>query len=356
MYRKINIWKTAFLYGVLSVVVISCTESAGKNLQSDGTSMEVNKLPVDVIEAKELELKQEEILVGTVVPIQEIAVVSEISQKISTIAFENGDYVRKGQLLYKLNDADLRAKQKELNAALKLASLNEQRYSSLLRTETIRQQEYDEIDTKLQSLRAQLEFLNVQLGKTEIRAPFSGIIGITQVDVGAFVYPGLELVNLHDQSKVKIVFSIPEKYLLQVSKGKVINFSTQLSETKHEAIIAAGNSGLDNQNRSLLVEAIADNFQNEFKGGMSAKVYFSTLNHGTKGIKIPSQALIPSEHGYSVYLLENDKAKMTPVTINYRTENEVTVLSGIKDKDKVIVSNILRLGEGIPVVEVVTSN
>ena len=150
MYRKINIWKTAFLYGVLSVVVISCTESAGKNLQSDGTSMEVNKLPVDVIEAKELELKQEEILVGTVVPIQEIAVVSEISQKISTIAFENGDYVRKGQLLYKLNDADLRAKQKELNAALKLASLNEQRYSSLLSTETIRQQEYDEIDTKLQ--------------------------------------------------------------------------------------------------------------------------------------------------------------------------------------------------------------
>lgn len=356
MYKRISILKTAFLYGLLTTSIISCTESTGKNLGSASTSMEENKLPVDVIEAKELELNQEEILVGTIIPIQEVAVVSEISQKISKIVFRNGDYVKKDQLLYKLNDADLRARLKELNAELKLASLNEQRYLSLLSTETIRQQEYDEVNTKLQSLRAQLEFLNVQISKTEIRAPFSGIIGITKVDVGAYVYPGLHLVDLQDQSKVRINFSVPEKYLLQVRKGKTITFNTQLSNMEYEATIVAGNSGLDNQNRSLTVEAIAENRKNEFKGGMSAKINFSTLDEGTKGIRIPSQALIPSEHGYSVFLMKDDRATITPVTIKNRTENEVTVLTGINDSDKVIVSNILRLGEGTPVVEIIETN
>lgn len=356
MYQRISTWKSIFLYSILAIAIVSCTTSNGENSEANGTSMEVNKLPVDVIEAKELELNQEEILVGTIIPIQEVAIVSEVSQKITRIAFKDGDYVSKGQLLYKLNDADIRAKQKELQAELKLAQLNEQRYASLLKTEAIRQQEYDEIETKLQSLLAQVEFLNFQISKTEIRAPFSGNIGISKVDLGAYVYPGLELVNLQDQSKVKLNFLVPEKYLIQVKKGKSVSFTTQLSNEVHEAKIVAGNSGLDNQNRSLTVQAIADNSKNEFKGGMSAKINFSTLNEGTKGITIPSQALIPSQHGYSVFLLQEDRAKITAVTISNRTENEVTILSGINDGDKVIISNIMRLGDGAPVVAVTESN
>ena len=356
MYRKINTWKPILMCISMVLAIVSCKQSNGENSESNGTSMEVNKIPVDVIEAKELELNQAENLVGTILPIQEVAIVSEISQKVTKIAFNDGDYVVKGQLLYKLNDTDLRAKQKELNAELKLVELNEQRYANLIRTEAIRQQDYDQIETQLQSIRAQVEYLNFQISKTEIRAPFSGTIGISKVDLGAFVFPGLELVNLQDQGKVKINFSVPEKYILQVKKGKKISFTTQLSNQSHEAIIIASNSRLNNESRSLTVEAITDNNQNEFKGGMSAKVIFSTLNEGAKGITIPSQALIPGEQGYSVYLLKDDRAKVTSVSIKNRSEDEVTILTGINDGDKVIISNILRLADGMPVVEVVESN
>ncbi len=355
MKQKINLWNSLLL-SILIITIVSCSKKSDANSVANETSMEVAKIPVDIIEAKELELNQEENLVGTILPIQEVAIVSEVSQKITKIAFKDGDYVSKGQLLYKLNDADIRAKQKELYAELKLAQLNEQRYANLLKTEAIRQQEYDEIETKLQLLQAQVEFLNFQISKTEIKAPFSGKIGITKVDLGAYVYPGLELVNLQDQSKVKINFSVPEKYLLQVNKGKTVTFTTQLSNKEYQAIITASNAGLDNQNRSLLVQATADNFQNEFKGGMSAKINFSTVETGAKGIKIPSQALIPGENGYNVYVLDNDRAKITPVKIGNRTENEVIILSGIKNGDKVIISNILRLGEGTPVAEVAITN
>lgn len=356
MLKKIKIWKITILCSLLAILIISCTKSSGKNLESNNTSIEVNKLPVDVIEAKQIELIQEENLVGTLLPIQEVAIVSEVSQKITKIAFNDGDHVSRGQLLYKLNDTDIRAKQKELYAELKLAQINEQRYASLLKTEAIRQQDYDEIESKLNSLKAQVEFLDFQLSKTEIRAPFSGRIGISKVDLGAYVYPGLELVNLQDQSKVLINFSVPEKHVLQVKQGKPISFTTQVSNEIHEAKIISSNSGLDNQNRSLTVQAVADNVENKYKGGMSAKIYFSTLNEGTKGIKIPSQALIPTEQGYSVFLLEHDRAKITAVEIANRTENEVTILSGINEGDKVIISNILRLGEGLPVIDVTTTN
>ncbi|WP_228853056.1 efflux RND transporter periplasmic adaptor subunit [Aegicerativicinus sediminis] len=356
MFKKIDTWKITLLYSIMTITIISCTKSRGENLEANNTSIEVNKLPVDVIQAKQTDLIQEEQIVGTILPIQEVAIVSEVSQKITKIAFRDGDYVSRGQLLYKLNDTDLRAKQKELYAELKLAQLNEQRYASLLKTEAIRQQDYDEVESKLNSLKAQIEFLDFQLTKTELRAPFSGRIGISKVDLGAFVYPGLELVNLQDQSKVLINFSVPEKHVLQVQQGKSISFTTQVSNELHEAKIISSNSGLDNQNRSLLVQAIADNEKHEFKGGMSAKINFSTLEEGTKGVKIPSQALIPSEQGYSVFLLEDDKAKLTAVEITNRSENEVTILTGINNGDKVIVSNILRLGDGLPVYDVTTTN
>lgn len=355
MLHRIKTWRTAFLYTIIAISAVACTNSEKISADANGTSMEVAKLPVDVIEAEELELNQEEVLVGTIKPYQEVAIVSELSQKITHIAFKDGDFVTKGKLLYKLNDADFKAKLKELHATLKLAKTNEQRYRSLLETETIRQQEYDEQQTNLNALQAQLEFLNYQLSKTEIKAPFSGKIGISKVDVGAFVSPGLELVNLQDQSKVKIHFSVPEKYLSQVKKGKEIQFSTQLSNTPLKATIIASEAGLDSQNRSLIVQAVSNNSKQEFVGGMSAKIHFSTVQDGAKGIKIPSQALIPGANGYNVFLLENDRAKTTSVSISNRTENEVTIVSGVKAGDKVIISNILRLGEGMPVTEVIAN-
>ncbi len=355
MKQNVNLWKS-FLASLLFLTVVSCSIKNDTNSSANETSMEVVKLPVDVIEVKELELIQEETLIGTLLPIQEVAIVSEISQKITKIAFKDGEFVSKGQLLYKLNDADLRAKQKELYAELELARINEKRYASLLKTEAIRQQDYDEIATKLQSLQAQAEFLNYELSKTEIRAPFAGKIGITKVDLGAYVFPGQEMVSLQDQSKVKINFSVPEKYALLARNGKSITFITQLSDKEYKATITASNSGLDDQNRSLMVQAVADNSQNEFRGGMSAKIKFSTVDIGAKGIKIPSQALIPGENGYNVFVLSNDKAKTTAVTIGTRTENEVTILSGLKDGDKVIISNILRLGDGTAVAEVEITN
>ena len=347
-------WKALLLIAIITLLMISCDKSNENT--TDAPAPPAIKLEVDVIVASEDLLNQEEIVAGSITPAQEVAIVSETAQKISRIAFSDGQSVQKGQLLYKLNDSDIKASLKELQAELKLAKLNEQRFKNLLATESIRQQEYDEANTRLNLLRAKEEYLLFQLSKTEIRAPFAGKIGISKVDVGSYVSPGMELANLQDQSTINIEFSVPEKYMPRARKGNKIEFVTQLSDQKHTAVISAVESGLDAQNRSLKVHARAQNPKGELKGGMSAKIYFPVLDSGTKGIEIPSQALIAGEDGYNVFIVRDGLAKIVPVKISNRTESTATVISGLQHGEHLIVSNIMRLGEGMAVQEITTNN
>jgi membrane fusion protein (multidrug efflux system) len=350
MLPSLTIQKAVVFYSLFSLLLIACDSNKGKTEKEAATPVaDASKLPVDVVIVREQELDQEEVVTGTMIPYREVSIVSEIPQKIIQVAFNDGGYVSQGQLLYKLNDADIKARLKQLSAELKLARLNEERLGRLLKTETVRQQEYDEAAMKLQSLEAQEDLLQVELNKTVIRAPFSGKIGISKVDPGAYVSPGTELVSLQNQGSIKINFSVPEKYLPQVKVGKKISFTTELSDQQYSATIRATEPGVNAQNRSLQVQAIADNPGGKFRAGQSAKIYFRTAGKEAKAMTLPTEALIPGGQGYSVFVIKNGAAKSTPVSIGNRTETEAIITSGLTNGDSVIVSNILRAGEGMPV-------
>ena len=343
-----NLKFTKWALAALAVFMLSC-QKGEPEAQATQTA---SKLPVDVIVATSENLSQEEVISGTIEPRQQVSIVGEIAQKVVRIAFEDGQTVSKGQLLYKLNDSELRAKLNELQAMLNLAKIDLQRYKNLLASETIRQQEYDEALAKYHTYLAKVEGIKFELSKTEIRAPFSGRVGISKIDVGAYVTPGAELVNLQDQSAVTLSFSVPERYVALAQKNNKIYFTTELSSERYSATIVASDAGVDNQNRSLTVQAFATNRKQILKGGMSAKIFFGVVEEGTKGISIPSQALIPGENGYSVFVNQNGIAKMVPVKIGNRTENSATIISGIDDGDHIITSNIMKLMDGTPVEEV----
>lgn len=355
MLKDTNKLKVAFLPVLCSILLIACNGNSEK-VEKPAAAADANasKLAVDAIVVNEENLNQEEVIVGTMVPYREVAIVSEIAQKIIQIAFQDGGYVSKGQLLYKLNDADLKARLKGLNSELKLARLNEQRISNLLKTETVNQQQYDETAVKLQSLEAQREVLQEALNKTEIRAPFSGNIGISKVDPGSFVSPGTELVSLQDHGTIKINFLVPEKYLPLIKNGSKINFTTAVSDQQQTATIKATEPGLNAQNRALKVQAITDNPAGKFRSGLSVKIHFSTSAKDAKAINLPTEALIPGGDGYTVFVIEKGAAKSKPVSIGNRTETAATIISGLNNGDSVIVSNLLRLGDGMPVQAVVS--
>jgi membrane fusion protein (multidrug efflux system) len=333
---------------LISVVTISCSSSAAKD-PTKSAELTAAKLPVDVKVVKAESVDEQELIAGSLVPNREVLVMSEVTKKISSILFRDGSYVTRGQVLYKLDNADIRARMNQLTADLSLAKINERRMHELLKTETVRQEEYDVAYTKLKTLQASQNVFQVELSKTSIRAPFSGKIGISKMQVGALVSPGIELVNIQEQGSVKVQFSISEKYLPVIRTGAKIQFSTELNEALNSATVIATEPGVDVESRNITVQAIAINPGGVLKPGMSVKVHFNTTTSANTAFLVPTEALIPNGKGYSVYLVKQGTAKMTPVGIGNRNEAEAAITSGLSTGDTVMVSNILRAMDGTPV-------
>ncbi len=354
MLYKSTIFKIGLLIPLLSILLLACENKSETGTEEKATdNAATSKLPVDIITAQEQTLIQEEAVVGTMVANREVSIVSELPQKITHIAFKDGSYVQKGALLYQLNDADIKSRLKQVGAELELARVNKTRMSNLLQSETVRQQEYDEVLMRFRSLEAQQELLYVELEKTRVRAPFAGKIGISKVHLGAYVVPGEPLVILQDLSSIKVNFTIPEKYSSLIQMGKQVRFATEVTDKEYTAKIYAIEPGLDAQGRSLLVQALTPNTNDQFRAGLSAKVYVSVADQADKGILVPTEALMPAEKGYSVFIIKNGVAKAMPVAISNRTEKDAIITSGLVTGDQIIISNMLRLGDGTPVEAVV---
>ena len=339
--------------GALGMAILGCsTRAADKRSDASGAP---SKLPVDVKIVKYSSLIQEESVAGSILPNRQVEITSELPKKVTSIHFTDGTFVSKGQLLYKLEDGEIKARLKQVQAELALARLNESRLQQLLRNESVRQEEYDVALTRLQSLQANEELLQIELSKTFITAPFPGIVGITKVQAGSLVTPGTALVTLQEQGTVKVQFTVSEKYLSNLRKGSQIHFSVAGEKARIPARISATESGIDVQSRTITVHAIKSNHDGKLKPGMSATVYFSTVPEDAKGLTLPTQSLMPGAQGYSVFVIKNGVAKITPVTIGNRNESEALITSGLNDGDSVMISNILRSGEGTPV-EIVSAN
>ena len=331
----------------VSLAVLGCTTQAADN--ENAASGPATRLTVDVKIVRASALIQEESVPGSVLAKREITITSEVSKKVIAIHFKDGSYVNRGQLLYKLDDSEVKARLKQIQSELALAKLTESRLSQLLQNESVRQEEYDVALTKLQSFQAAEELLMVELSKTSITAPFSGVVGITKAEIGSLVNPGLALVTLQDQSTVKIEFTVAEKHLPFVKAGNPIWFSVLGDSSRLPATISATESGIDMESRTITVQASSSNKKGKLRPGMSARVFLSTVEENATGITLPTEALIPGAQGYSVFAVRKGVARMTHVTIGNRTETDALITSGLNDGDTVMISNILRSGDGTPV-------
>jgi membrane fusion protein (multidrug efflux system) len=350
-----NTLKTTIGIALLVLIGTAACNSQQEKEKKSESAITNASLPVDITVARSAAIEQTESIAGTLVANQSVDIMSELSRKIILIFFKDGSYVSKGQSLYKLDDSDIRARIRQVEADLQLARLNESRMGELFKSESVRREEYDAARAKLQYLEASLDLLQAEFSKTLIRAPFSGLVGISNVFVGSFVSPGMPLVSLQEQGTVKVQFTVAEKYLPLLTVGKTIQFTTELNNEPLTAKVVSMESSVDMQSRTIKVQAVAANKKGVLKSGMSAKVFFNTSSEQIAGIRIPSEALIPGAGGYSVFVVENGTAKIKPVSISNRDEKEAIISKGLIDGDSVMISNILRAGDGVPV-SIVSAN
>src|SRR5690606_38667032 len=198
-------------------------------------------------------------LSGSIEANEQVELRSEVSGIAEKIFFTEGARVSKGQVLVKINDVELRARAVEAATRQKLASENERRAKLLLQKEAISQEEYDIASADFKTAQAQSQLINAQIAKTSIRAPFTGTIGLRNISPGTHVTPETLIARLVNSRQVKITFSIPEKYALQVKANAKISFTIAGSNEKFAAQVYASEPAIEVSTRTLRVRAIAQN-------------------------------------------------------------------------------------------------
>jgi len=286
--------------------------------------------------------------IGSLCANEEVELVSELSEKVVGIFLEEGSYVEKGELLFKLDDSEILADINTLRVEEELAAANEAREKALLGKGGVSQKDYDEEANRLKVIRAQIATLEVELEKTEIRAPFSGKVGLRTVSEGAWVTPALPLVSLQDIHTLKVLFDVPERYAGEVSVGQIAEVGTDRFPERFRAVVDATEPSVDTKNRTLRVQAILRNPEVKLLPGSSVRVTLQIQTEG-KLLFIPTEALIPSQKGYSVFRLKDGKATVIQVSTGLRTPSMVQVLEGLESGDTVITTNLLRLRPGTEV-------
>ncbi|MGE5430100.1 MAG: efflux RND transporter periplasmic adaptor subunit [Syntrophomonadaceae bacterium] len=285
---------------------------------------------------------------GTVLANEEVQLKSEVSGKITKILFREGSFVKKGSLLVKINDADLQAQLTKANYKLQLAKDKEYRQKMMLKREAISQQDYDAALNEFQSQQADIQLLKAQIDKTEIRAPFDGIVGLKAVSEGSYIAPTDKIASLQSINPVKIDFSIPEKYYSTVKNGTQINFKIQGSDKLFSGKIYAVEPKIDPDSRSLQIRAISPNDKSEIYPGAFANIEIVLREIGN-ALMIPTQALVPDFKGQKVFVAKNGKALSIPVFTGIRQESTIQITDGLNEGDTVITTGLLQLRPNMPV-------
>lgn len=275
-------------------------------------------------------------------PNEEVNLMSEISGRLVKLDIREGTYITKGQLIAKINDRELKAQLQKIAYNQDLSKKIEARQKRLLNVEAINLEEYDVTSNNIRVLEAEKEVIEAQLEKTEIRAPFSGRIGLKFISEGAYLAPGTPIVTIVQSNPVKIDFTVPEKYTPNIRVGGTVKFNLDGDPSTFNARILAVDPKVDENLRTLRVRAIASNPEGRFVPGMFVKV-LADLDANHSAMMIPTEAIVPVLKGKKVFVVKNGKAQEAMVTTGLRTDKKIQVIDGLQPGDSLITSGIIAI-------------
>ena len=276
----------------------------------------------------------------------------EVSGKVVSINFIEGTAVKKGELLLKINDSELQA---ALNRAVyrkQIVELKEQRIAPLLKTGGVPQQDYDAIVSDLNVQKSEIELINAQIEKSEIRAPFDGIIGLRFISEGAFITATsnapVRIATLQAIRNLKVDFNIPERYAGRIKVGTPLTFTVAGGTNKFHGEVYAIEPRIDLTTRTILLRGLCPNPGGVLIPGAFANVE-CPISSVDDAILVPSVAVISGLSEKNVFVVKDGKVVRKSVEIGTRTENTIHVISGLAQGDQVITSAIQQMRPGLAV-------
>jgi len=341
--KKSTIW-IAVIFILLAALFIKVGfgKSSDKDKKKEGKEKAQKKVTAYIV--KPSLLVTEISVSGSLLAYDEVELKNEVAGRVVMINLPEGKSVKKGTLLVKLFDEDLQSTLKKQEAQLAIQQQIYKRQSELLKVNGISQNDYDQTGLQLNSLKADIEVQKTLIRKTEIRAPFDGVIGLRAVSVGAIVTPSTLMTTIRTDNKIKLDFSVPEKYSSVIHSGMKVDFSMNNADNKYNATVIATEKGIDTATRNLKVRAMVNSHSTELISGAYANVTLR-LGENKNALLIPSNSLIPQEESKTVIVARNGKAHFVVVKTGTRQPTNIEITDGIQVGDTIITSGLQFLKE-----------
>ncbi len=283
--------------------------------------------------------------VGTARANEQVMITSKYSDLVEDVFFDDGQKVKKGAVLVKLNNEQELAKVNELEANLSESKAHLKRLSELLASRATSKSLVEQQEAKTKAIEAQLVSAKARLNDLTIRAPFSGVLGFREVSKGAYIDAGNTITSLDDLSVIKVDFHLPERLLTHLHVGQQISAqNTAYKAKKFIGKITAIDSRIDSSTRSIKVRANISNKAQKLHPGMLLNI--SVLLQKENILQLPESSIIPIENTHYVFTEKDGKAIRKAINIGRRHPGVVEVISGLIEGEQVVVEGALKLRDG----------
>jgi membrane fusion protein (multidrug efflux system) len=284
----------------------------------------------------------------------------EVAGRVKQIFFNDGQRVRKGQLMVQLEDQLQQAQVAQARAELSIAEANHKRNQELVAQNFISQRSLDESAAALEVSRAKLSLAQATLQRLQVLAPFDGITGLKQINVGDYLKDGADMVNVEDIDAVLLDFRLPERFQAKVRAGQKAQLTVDaLPGRPFSAIVQAVDPLIEANGRSVGVRGCIDNRQQQLRPGMFARVN-AVFGSRDNALVIPEEAIIPQGgRTFVVKVVQGDKpdvrvSERVAVKVGLRQPGKVEIVEGLAAGDTVVTAGHQRLqkdGTAVRVVE-----
>lgn len=288
--------------------------------------------------------------VGSVVATQNVFITTEVAGQVQEILFESGQSVAAGDVILQLDDSVDKAELDGLIAQGKLARLQFDRNAKLVKDRTVSQSEYDHTRAELDIAAATIESRRAVIAKKSIRVPFSGRLGISDINLGQYLSPGVRIVSLQALDPVYVDYTLPERHFKLVTIGQKVLVDVQAyADRVFEGTLTAINPGIDPGTRTVRARATLDNPEHLLRHGMFAEV--RTVLPARDGIlTLPRIAITYNPYGESVFLINsqdgNKQVERRRVKTGEVRDGRVEIIEGLNAGDIVVAAGQVKLRNG----------
>ncbi len=296
--------------------------------------------------------------VGSMKAVNGVTVSTDMAGIVTEIAFDSGTAVKKGALLVKLESDEEAAQLRASDAKLKLSKIDLARKRDLVAKKAIAQSEWDTAQSSLAQMEAEVEQMKAVVARKQIVAPFDGLVGIRQVNVGQYLQPGSPIAPLQSMDPIYVEFALPQQHFGSLSVGKKVRLGASgAGGERFDGEITAIDSRVDENTRNVMVQGTVKNPENKLRPGMFVDV--EVLLPETSGVlAIPSSSIAYAPYGDAIYVVQDatgadgkggKEVRQQFVKLGSKRGDQVAILSGLKEGEEIVSSGVFKLRPGAAV-------